>query len=259
MLSPPRLAALFSVAPMQDLDPTRAYYDEFAQGYEAQRRPNDPDGYHALIDDLEISIVERFGRNSDVLECGCGTGLLLDKIASFARKAEGIDLSPRMLDAARRRGLSVREGSVTSLPYADESFDVVYSFKVLAHVPEIGRALAEMARVTRRGGVVLAELYNPWSFRGLIKRFGPARKISRFTKEDAVYTRFDAPWVVPRIMPPSCTFERGFGVRIVTPTASSMRLPFAKAILPRLERLLSPTKFAIFAGFYVAVLRKRHA
>lgn len=242
---------------MSDLDPTRAYYDEFAKGYEALRRPNDPTGYHALVDDLEIDIVRRFGSGKEVLECGCGTGLLLERIASFAGKAQGIDLSPRMLDSARARKLDVREGSVTSLPYEDESFDVVCSFKVLAHVPEIGLALSEMARVTRRGGVVLAELYNPYSFRGLIKRWGPAGKISRFTKEDAVYTRFDAPWVVPKIMPPSCTFERGFGVRIVTPAASAMRLPLAKMVLPRLERWLSPTPFANFAGFYVAVLRKR--
>lgn len=242
---------------MATLDPTRAYYDEFAKGYEARRRPNDPDGYHALIDDLEIGIVERFGRDKDVLECGCGTGLLLERINGFARTAEGIDLSPRMLDQAKVRGLRVREGSVTNLPYDDESFDVVCSFKVLAHVPEIGRALAEMARVTRRGGFVLAEIYNPWSFRGLIKRFGPAGKISRFTKEDAVYTRFDAPWVVPRIMPPSCSFVRGFGVRIVTPTAGAMKLPFARTILPRVERWLSPTPLANFGGFYVAAMQKR--
>lgn len=241
------------------LDPTRAYYDEFAAAYEAQRRPNDPHGYHALVDDLEVGIVERYGRGKDVLECGCGTGLLLGRFQDFARRAEGIDLSPRMLDAARKRGLSVREGSVTSLPYEDESFDVVCSFKVLAHVPEIGRALAEMARVTRRGGVVIAELYNPWSFRGLLKRYGPAGKISRFTKEDAVYTRFDAPWIVPKIAPPSCTFERAFGVRIVTPAAALMRVPVARRVLPVLERWLSPTPLAAFAGFYVAVLRKREA
>jgi SAM-dependent methyltransferase len=242
---------------MSELDPTRAYYDEFSRGYEARRRPNDPDGYHALIDDLEVDVVRRFGAGRDVLECGCGTGLLLERIAQFASSAQGIDLSPRMLDAARARGLNVTEGSVTRLPYDDASFDVACSFKVLAHVPEIGLALSEMARVVRPGGVVLAELYNPLSLRGLLKRFGPAGRISRFTKEDAVYTRFDAPWIVPRITPPGCTVERAFGVRIVTPAAAAMRIPGARALLPIVERALSPTPLAFFAGFYVAVLRKR--
>src|SRR5205085_155292 len=132
----------------------------------------------------------------DLLEVGCGTGLLLERFGAFAN-AKGIDLSPRMLDRARARGLDVREGSATKLPFDDAQFDVTVSFKVLAHVGDIGRALSEMVRVTRPGGVVLAEFYNPWSFRGLLKRLGPAGRISRFTKEDAVYTRFDAPWVIP--------------------------------------------------------------
>ena len=70
---------------------TRAYYDEFARAYERHRRPNDPGGYHALVDDLEIDLVRKFGEGRDVLECGCGTGLILERIAAFARSASGID------------------------------------------------------------------------------------------------------------------------------------------------------------------------
>jgi ubiquinone/menaquinone biosynthesis C-methylase UbiE len=239
-----------------DLDKTRAYYDEFSRGYERHRRPNDPHGYHALVDDLEIEITERFGKGRDVLECGCGTGLLLERMAHFAKHATGIDLSPGMLDAAKERGLDVHEGSVTSLPFADASFDVTCSFKVLAHVPEIGKALAEMSRVTRPGGVILAEFYNPISFRGLAKRFWPAGKISEATRESAVYTRFDPPWIIPRILPPGTRVEAMRGVRIVTPAAVAMRVPFLAPILRTLEHQLADTKAAYFAGFYIAVIRK---
>jgi ubiquinone/menaquinone biosynthesis C-methylase UbiE len=236
---------------------TRKYYDEFSHQYEAQRRPNEPHGYHALIDDLEIGLVAKYGTGRDVLECGCGTGLLLEHFASFARSAKGIDLSPGMLALAKQRGLDVTEGSVTHLPFADESFDVTCSFKVLAHVHEIGLALREMARVTRPGGVVLAELYNPLSLRGLLKRFGPAGKISHATKEDAVYTRFDPPWIVPRLLPPSLVLEAARGVRIVTPAAAAMRVPIVRDVLWKLEHALADSKAAMLAGFYVAVLRKR--
>jgi ubiquinone/menaquinone biosynthesis C-methylase UbiE len=238
---------------------TRTYYDEFSHRYDAERRPNRPDGYHALVDDLEVDLVRRHGAGRDVLECGVGTGLLLEQIAGFARSAKGIDLSPGMLDKARLRGLEVREASVTSIPFVDESFDVTCSFKVLAHVPEIGRALSEMARVTRPGGVVIAEFYNPVSLRGVVKRFGPAAKISHETRESAVYTRFDAPWIIPRILPPSLTLEAVRGVRIVTPAAVAMRVPGVASILRTIERRLADTPAAFFAGFYVAVLRKRLA
>jgi ubiquinone/menaquinone biosynthesis C-methylase UbiE len=239
-----------------ELDKTRAYYDDFAKRYEDQRRPNDGGGYHALIDDLEIELVARYGTGKDVLECGCGTGLILDRVRAFARNAHGIDLSPGMLERARARGLDVREGSVTSLPFDDASFDVTCSFKVLAHVPEIERALAEMARVTRPGGVVLAEFYNPLSFRALAKRIGPAGKISDAKRESDVFTRFDDPWAVRRLAPKGTRIETARGVRIVTPAAAAMRLPGVRGVLRRMEHFLADTPAAFFGGFYVAVFRK---
>jgi ubiquinone/menaquinone biosynthesis C-methylase UbiE len=245
-----------TAAPEDQDHATRAYYDEFSHAYEAERRPHRSDGYHALVDDLEVELVARYAERGDVLECGAGTGLLLERIAAFARSAKGIDLSPGMLAKARARGLDVREASVTRIPFDDGSFDVACAFKVLAHVPEIGRALAEMARVTRPGGVVIAEFYNPISLRGVAKRFGPAGRISHRRREDAVYTRLDAPWIVPRVLPPSLTLEAVRGVRIVTPAAVVFRVPGLRALLEAAERRLADTRAAFFAGFYVAVLRK---
>jgi ubiquinone/menaquinone biosynthesis C-methylase UbiE len=242
--------------PETGYDATRAYYDEFSSQYEAERRPNRPDGYHALLDDLEVGLVERYGRGRDVLECGAGTGLLLERMAAFARSAKGIDLSPGMLARAQARGLDVREASVTEIPFADASFDVVCAFKVLAHVREIEKALAEMARVTRPGGVVVAEFYNPVSLRGLAKRLGPAGRISHATRESAVYTRFDAPWVVPHLLPAGVKLEAVRGVRIVTPSAAAMRVPLLGGVLRALELGLADTRAAFFAGFYAAVLRR---
>ncbi len=243
----------------KEIDPqaTRAYYDDFAAQYETRRRPNDSSGYHALVDDLEIEIVRRYGEDRDVLECGCGTGLLLERIAKFARRATGVDLSPGMLEKARARGLDVDEASVTALPFEDETFDVTCSFKVLAHVEDIRGALSEMTRVTRRGGVVLAEFYNPISFRALAKYFGPAGKISARKKESDVFTRFDAPWKLAALLPRNAHIEARWGVRILTPAAIAMRIPGLRAILPRAERLLAPTRAAHFAGFHVAIIRKQ--
>src|SRR5580693_8070203 len=99
--------------PDDHLGQTRAYYDEFAARYEERRDGRDPGGYHDLLDELEVGFVERYGRGRDVLEVGCGTGLLLRRIAGFARTARGVDLSPGMLAQARARGLDVIEASAT--------------------------------------------------------------------------------------------------------------------------------------------------
>jgi ubiquinone/menaquinone biosynthesis C-methylase UbiE len=240
----------------EHLDQTRAYYDEFAARYEARRDGHDPGGYHDLIDDLEVDYVERFGRARDVLEVGCGTGLILRRIQAFARSAQGVDLSPGMLALARTRGLTVVLGSATRLPFPDASFDVSCSFKVLAHVREIRTALAEMARVVRPGGHVLAEFYNPLSFRGLAKRLGPAGAISDQTDESAVYTRFDAPWDVPALLPPGVRLIASRGVRIVTPFAGALRVPILGAALRRAEHLVCDSPLRYLGGFWIAALKK---
>ena len=241
---------------LTDDSSTRAYYDEFSAEYERQRGPNDPGGYHQLIDDLEVDFTARFAEGRDLLEVGCGTGLLLARLAKIARSAQGIDLSPGMLEKARARGLCVREGSAVELPYPDSSFDVTCSFKVLAHIPAVERALAEMLRVTRPSGVVVAEFYNPMSLRGLIKRVGPAGAISGATDESAVFTRFDLPWKVGALLPPGCRIIARRGVRIVTPAAIALRIPLVGRLLRAAERALCDSSLAVFGGFYVVAVER---
>lgn len=234
----------------------RAYYNEFSKRYDTHRGENAPRGYHNLLDTLESEYVRRFGEGRDVLEVGCGTGLVLQRIAQFARTAKGIDLSPGMLEKARARGLDVVEGSATDLPFDDESFDVTCSFKVLAHVREIDQALSEMARVTRRGGVILAELYNPWSLRGLLRRLGPARTVGDGTRESDVYTRFDSPRRARELAPPGCELFDARGVRIVTPAAPLVSTPILGELIWRAEEALCDTPLRNLAGFYVAAYCK---
>ena len=211
---------------------TKDYYDEFAAWYEKERGK----GYHALIDDLEVELVERYGRGAAVLEAGCGTGLILDRVARFAGEAWGFDLSSGMLGQARARGLRAVQASVTDIPFPDERFDVAYSFKVLAHVEDIRAALAELARVTRRGGYLLLEFYNPLSLRYLVKRLKRPHAISEKTSDDAVFTRYDSLAAVRSYLPPSCHVVTVRGVRVVTVTALLHRVPAIHALLARLER-----------------------
>ena len=235
---------------------SKAYYDEFSKRYDDERGGRVRGGYHDLLDELEVSLVERYGREKDVLEVGCGTGLLLEQFARFARSAKGVDLSEGMLAKATARGLDATLGSATELPFDAETFDVACSFKVLAHVPDIDRALSEMVRVVRPGGHVLAEFYNPHSFRALTKRlFGP-QAVGRAIKEDAVFTRFDTPEEVARRTPSGCNLVGVRGIRIVTPVASAMKVPVLRDALGWAERRLADGPLARFAGFYVAIWQK---
>ena len=238
------------------LEATRKYYDEFSRRYDSQRGGRVPGGYHDMVDDLELGFLERFARGLDVLEVGCGTGLLLERMAEFSRSTRGVDLSPGMLEHARARGLRVDEGSATELPYEDESFDVVCSFKVLAHVRDIRLALEEMSRVTRPGGTLVLEFYNRHSLRALVKNLGPAGRISEGTTERAVYTRFDSARGIAAMLPRGMQIVASRGVRIVTPAAAALRLPIVGSVLRSVEERLCDGPLARFGGFWIAAIRK---
>jgi ubiquinone/menaquinone biosynthesis C-methylase UbiE len=238
-------------APARD-EQNRTYYDDFSGWYERERGR----GYHGLIDDLEMQVLEPIARGAKVLEAGCGTGLILERIARVAKEAHGFDLSPGMLEKARERGLSVKLGSVTEVPYGDNEFDVVCSFKVLAHVPDIEAAVRELARVTKPGGRMVLEFYNPWSLRYLAKRVAGPQPISEDRTEADVFTRWDSPSDVLRLIPGNVELESFRGVRVVTPFAGVHRLPLVSGAIRLAESALVDSKFARFGGFLVAVLRK---
>lgn len=232
----------------------RTYYDEFASWYERERGR----GYHQMLDDLEVALVERYGAGKDVLEAGCGTGLILSRINEFARTARGVDLSAGMLAKAAERGLDVVQGSITALPFADDSFDVTCSFKVLAHVADIELAMAEMARVTRPGGYVLAEFYNTRSLRYLVKRLKPPTAISEQNSDEAVFTRYDGIADIKRYLPSDLEWHTVRGVRIATPVAALHRVPLVGRLLARTEAALADAPIARnFGGFLVVVARKQ--
>lgn len=232
----------------------RVYYDEFASWYERERH----EGYHAMIDELELSLVEPYVRpDAEVLEVGCGTGLLLGRVAPRVKRAVGVDISAGMLSKALERGLSAVQADAAALPFADASFDLVYSFKVLAHVEQIERALCEAARVTRPGGHLVLEFYNPWSIRYAAKRLGGPGKISANTRESAVYTRWDSPMDLARKLPGELQLLDFAGVRVFTPAALVHRVPGVGQVMRKLEWVGLRSALRYFGGFLVVIARRK--
>ena len=222
------------------------YYNEFSAGYEARRHG----GYHRFLDDLQASLVrERLTGAEDVLEVGCGTGLIMSRLSDSAASVTGVDISPGMLEHAKTRGLDVHEASVTDLPFEDSCFDLVYSFKVLAHVQEIGTAMEECLRVTRPGGTALLEFYNPTSWRGVRKRVVVDR-ISGDTRESEVYTRYDTLSGARGVLEAAGWSYAGHrGVIIFTPFAQMHLVPGVGHLLRAGERLASRTPLGRLGGF----------
>lgn len=92
-----------------------------------------------------------------VLEVGGGEGELAERIVQeLGAELVGIDQSERMVEIQRAKGIGARVGDVQDLAFADGEFDVAVAAWMLYHVPELDRALGELARVLRPGGRLVA-------------------------------------------------------------------------------------------------------
>lgn len=116
-----------------------------------------------------------------LLEIGCGMGTDLLQFARGGAQVTGVDLTPRSIEISRqhfavygeRADFVLTDGE--QLPFADESFDVVYSNGVLHHTPDTAGAVKEVHRVLRPGGQARVMLYHRGSLNywvQIILRYG---------------------------------------------------------------------------------------
>ncbi len=102
-------------------------------------------------------------KESKCLDVGCGTGRWATFLAPLVGTLEAIDPSRAALVAARNldkyTNVRVTQASIETLPFADDSFDFVYSLGVLHHTPDPERSLAAISKKVKRGGGILIYLY----------------------------------------------------------------------------------------------------
>jgi len=104
-----------------------------------------------------------------LLEIGFGLGSDLMQFVRGGCEAHGIDLTPRHVELTRRRFCAagmrahLTQGDAEFLPYASEAFDIVYSFGVLHHTPDMPAALSEIHRVLQPGGTLILAVYHRYS------------------------------------------------------------------------------------------------
>jgi len=92
-----------------------------------------------------------------VLEVGCGEGEFAQRLVrELGVDVIALDQSPRMVELAVAGGVDARLGDVEDLPFADGSFDLAVAAWMLYHLPDLDRGLAELARVLKAGGRLVA-------------------------------------------------------------------------------------------------------
>ncbi len=176
----------------------RKIWDRLASGYDANTGKTYKGAYLESIERTK----KLLDSTDQVLEIGCGTGIIALGIANRCGSVTGVDISPVMIEQARTKAASENVQNVTfevfdgySLPLGDSSFDTVLLFNVLYIVKEPQTLLAEAGRLLKPGGILvsatdcLAEPVNLYSrivmaYEWVMHKLGIIPFISFFRKKD---------------------------------------------------------------------------
>jgi ubiquinone/menaquinone biosynthesis C-methylase UbiE len=123
-----------------------------------------------FVQRLEIAsslISERFPRDIEVLDLGCGAGVLTERLVAGGYSVDAVDMSPDMLEFTKQRlakydssKYRLARAECQELPFADAAFDVVACIGVFGYMDDVDAAIAEIKRVLRPGGTLILSIRN---------------------------------------------------------------------------------------------------
>jgi 2-polyprenyl-3-methyl-5-hydroxy-6-metoxy-1,4-benzoquinol methylase len=136
-----------------------AFYEGFfeekdLEAYDRDRRMN------IRRDTLNQYLAQHFPNKAKILDVGCGLGDVLNDIErQFNHELHGMDYAQSNVKVAQKRlegKASIIQGNIYDLPYESDSFDLALCLEVLEHIEDDQRAIREIARVLKPGGVLIA-------------------------------------------------------------------------------------------------------
>jgi ubiquinone/menaquinone biosynthesis C-methylase UbiE len=218
-----------------------------------------------------IPFAELAGR--DVLEIGCGTGVHAKLLAAAGARLTAVDLTPTAVELTKRRlelaGLDadVREADAESLPFADQSFDFVWSWGVVHHSEDTDAVLTEIARVLRPGGRLALMVYHRSSItfwidyvlyrgvgRGGLLRETPDELANRWS--DGVIARHYTRRTLAAALAP---WFDGVETQVMGQMSEAIPLPrrLRRRVAPVVPRSVQQAILRRFGWFLVATARRR--
>ncbi|MCC6849290.1 MAG: methyltransferase domain-containing protein [Deltaproteobacteria bacterium] len=237
-----------------------AHFDAIAAEYEAEIPVHVRDrllGKKVVIMDDTLA-ARGVPRGAHGLDLGCGHGWYLAEMCARGYGVDGTDYSAGQLakarshvDAETRRRILLVRADAQALPFADASYDFVYGINAIHHVPSEdaqGRALREIVRVLRPGGVFLLHEINTINpvFRGYMGYLFPLLK-----RIDEGNERWVVPGALPDV-PGACWASE---VRYFTFLPDFVPAPVLRTLAP-IEGALERSRFRRFSAHYQACLVK---
>jgi 2-polyprenyl-6-hydroxyphenyl methylase / 3-demethylubiquinone-9 3-methyltransferase len=155
------LASSVTLGPMRTLSRPRndpSQYDELAGEW---WRPGGAFAMLHWLAEARARLVPPADRSGAVLvDVGCGAGLLAPHLRGKGYRHVGVDVTMSALGLAAAHGVTAAQADAARLPLADGCADVVCAGEILEHLPDWPRAVAEICRVLRPGGLLVLDTLN---------------------------------------------------------------------------------------------------
>lgn len=158
-----------------------------------------------------------------ILEIGCGRGYTTKKVQRIAPQTFGIDLSAEAIQNGVTQNLQAMNAE--TLEFSDNTFDKIYSFHTIEHIPNIARALGEMARVLKPGGKIML-VYPAELIRGMFAMFAAAILFKNPFRSREIHLHKLSPVIIQRLI-------SGFVLEHVQSSFSLFWLPEFRTILQK--------------------------
>jgi ubiquinone/menaquinone biosynthesis C-methylase UbiE len=175
-------------------------YDRWHQHiFDSGESPDQESPWYRLVREYLVPLEQKA-----VLEIACGRGGFATTLASNGALVSGADFSAAALQIARHKSKRLADGSRIAfaqtdahhLPFRDRAFDVVVSCETVEHLVEPFKALQEMARVAKPGGLLYLTTPNYLNFMGLYLIYDALLKKDR---RSAATQPFDRRWLFPQV------------------------------------------------------------
>jgi ubiquinone/menaquinone biosynthesis C-methylase UbiE len=247
-----------------------AYFDTHAAYYEKNQyrtsRRTFINGRHEQL--VAILAALRLPEKTSALDAGCGPGNLVPELASRGWQVCALDASPNMLRLARANAsgfatVAYQAGNIEALPFADASFDVICSAGVIEYLQSCERALSEMHRVLRPGGLLVLPTTNVLApahwFRPVMEPIARVPVVARmFGLQPARYRMYyhRIPRFKQHLQRAGFTLDRERHFYLTLPRPLDRLFPqLARAIENFFDRFMH-TRLRHLAEGYIAVARK---
>ena len=131
--------------------------EDFRRTADAAARLGHPSYVWRAGQERRLALVRRWAdlEGAAILDAGCGVGMYTEQLRRFSDRVAGVEVDLPVARQARARISGVVLAPAETLPFADGSFDVVFSHEVIEHVADDRAAAVEMARVTAPGGRIV--------------------------------------------------------------------------------------------------------